>query len=536
MRLRHPAAPHWPRRALARRGAVLAAAVILAALAAAAIAATAPRAAPAASQQRPAAAVTVVTAARVIPGAPVASPSPSPVPVTLDAASGGCGFFDVTCHITSAITGWFGGLIASAVNPLVNFIGSSALSTPQPSSIPSVSSLWGTSLAIADACYGLLVLIGGVIVMSHETLQTSYSAKEIAPRIVVGFIAANLSMILISKAVDISNGLASGLAGAGGPVSQQAAARQLVSTLANSAATNGAFLILLELAGVILALVLAAVYVIRMMAVVLLAAATPLLIALWALPQTSWAARWCCRAWVAVLAIPAAQGLVLSAAVRVFFSPGWLPGGGDLEQVLVTLCLLYIMMRIPFWIGRPVLSPFGSSPARRAVRFAFTAAVISRIRPALAGTAGSGRAGGRGGTGGPGRAGGRPPGRPGGTGGGSPRAAGARPATGGTAPAGGGAGGTRWVQPPLPGMPSRPRRPRPQQLALFDPPPSSRQPPPPAPPQPPPPTARGGNGYRQLPLPGMPARPQRPRQLPLPLDPPPRRVPRTRTQPPEGSR
>ena len=54
--------------------------------------------------------------------------------------------------------------------------------------------LWSTSLGIADACYALLVLIGGIMVMSHETLQTSYSAKEIAPRMVLGFIAANLSM------------------------------------------------------------------------------------------------------------------------------------------------------------------------------------------------------------------------------------------------------------------------------------------------------------------------------------------------------
>ena len=45
----------------------------------------------------------------------------------------------------------------------------------------------------------LLVLIGGIIVMSHETLQTSYSAKEIAPRIVLGFLAANLSMVLMSQ-------------------------------------------------------------------------------------------------------------------------------------------------------------------------------------------------------------------------------------------------------------------------------------------------------------------------------------------------
>ena len=48
------------------------------------------------------------------------------------------------------------------------------------------------------------------------------------------------------------------------------------------------------------------------------------------------------------------------------------------------MCLLYVLMRIPFWITRPVLSPFGRSPLRRAVRFAFTAAVLSRVAPAAA--------------------------------------------------------------------------------------------------------------------------------------------------------
>ena len=523
-------APARPGRPLARRGAVLAAAAVLAVLAITATAAAAARAAPAASQARPAAAPTAVMAvpaARTHRDGPAASPPLSPAPAAMTATSSSCALFNVACYVTSAVTGWFAGLITSAISPLVSFIGSSALSTPQPSSIPAVRSLWQTSLAIADASFGLLVVIGGIIVMSHETLQTSYAAKEIAPRLVTGFIAANLSMVLMSRAVGISNGISAALAG-GGDVSQQAAARQLVTTLGNSAQTdNGGFLILLALAGVILALVLAAVYVIRMMAVVLLATAAPILLALWALPQTAWAARWYCRAGVAVLAIPAAQGLVLSAAVRVFFAPGWLPGsGGYLEQVLITLCLLYILMRIPFWISRPVLSPFGPSPARRAVRFAFTAAVLSRVTPALRGTSG------RGGTG---RAGGRPAG--GGHGGpvGSRGASGARAAGGTGSGTGRGAGPARWVQPPLPGMPSPPRRPRYHQLALFDPPPSSRQPPAPAGRSAPPaPAGRGsGRGYRQPPLPGIPARPARPRQLALSLDPPPRRVPRT---PPEGGR
>ena len=389
MRLtRRPASPGPPRRS---RGAVLVLAVACAALI---VTAGGSQRALAAGPARPAASATV-TAALLAPAAPTApspSPSPSPSPLPAPAAgTGGCGFLDFTCHVTSAITGWFAGLVRSAVNPLLVLIGQSALSTPQPGAIPAVHTMWATSLAVADACYVLLVLLGGILVMSHETVQTSYSVKEIAPRIVLGFIGANLSMVVISQAITIANGLSAALAGHG--VDPASAAKSLLTTLASSAADQGVFLILLALAGVILALVLAVVYVMRLMAVVLLAAAAPLCLALYALPQTAWAARWWWRALTAALAIQVAQGLVLTAAVQVFFAPGWLPWPADnLEQVLITLCLLYVLMRIPFWVARPVLSPFGRSPLRRAVRFAVTAAVLSRVGPLLRGAAaGSGK-------------------------------------------------------------------------------------------------------------------------------------------------
>ena len=75
-----------------------------------------------------------------------------------------------------------------------------------------------------------------------------------------------------------------------------------------------------------LALVLAAVYVLRLMALVLLAAAAPLALALYALPQTAWAARWWWRAPDRCLAIQAAQALVLSAAVGCSSPPAGCPG------------------------------------------------------------------------------------------------------------------------------------------------------------------------------------------------------------------
>ena len=374
-----------------RRVAVLAsAAVVLAVLAVLAVAAADGPPAAAAAPGRPAAAVTTALVTLTAETVPAATAAPSrPAAPTADAISlpgtGGCGLLDFGCYVSNAITSWFAGLVKSAVNPLLALIGRTALSTPQPDSIAAVRTLWSTGLGIADACYGLLVLIGGIIVMSHETLQTSYSAKEIAPRIVIGFVTANLSMVLMSKAIDLANGLSAAFTAGG--VNPQSAATSLMTTLGNSISSGGIFLILLALAGVVLALVLAAVYVIRLMAVVLLAAAAPLCLALYALPQTAWAARWWWRALTAALAIQVTQGLVMTAAVQVFFSPGWLPGdiSSALGQTLITLCLLYILMRIPFWVARPVLTPFGRSPLRRAVRFAVTAAVFSRIAPLLRG-------------------------------------------------------------------------------------------------------------------------------------------------------
>jgi hypothetical protein len=296
-----------------------------------------------------------------------------------------CGPLDFTCQISQSITSWFASLVESAVNPVLGIIGNDLLSTPQPGSFPAVSGMWGTSLSIADAAYVLFVLAGGILLMGYETVQVSTSAKEIAPRLFLGLAAANLSLIFISRAVDLGNGLASALAGQG--ADPQSAGAALSNTIRNSISTGGIFIILLALVAVILALVLAVTYVLRLMGLILLTAVAPLALACYALPQTSWAARWWWRAMTALMVIPAAQALVMSAAVKVFFTTAWVNTSISqyLLHMLITICLLYILMRVPFWISKPVLSPFGHSPVRRAGRFAFTAAVLSRIAPLLRG-------------------------------------------------------------------------------------------------------------------------------------------------------
>ena len=71
----------------------------------------------------------------------------------------------------------------------------------------------------------------------------------------------------------------------------------------------------------------------------------------------------------ACLGIQVAQSLVLVTALRVFFvSDGratlGLSAGGSLVDLLIVVCLLWMLLRIPAWAGRMVFSGRGSSTAR----------------------------------------------------------------------------------------------------------------------------------------------------------------------------
>jgi hypothetical protein len=81
-------------------------------------------------------------------------------------------------------------------------------------------------------------------------VQTPYSAKDIAPRLVTGFLTANLSLILISQATTIANALSAALAGSG--VTPSTAASALLGTLTAPLSGGGIFLVLLALAGAVL--------------------------------------------------------------------------------------------------------------------------------------------------------------------------------------------------------------------------------------------------------------------------------------------
>jgi hypothetical protein len=119
-------------------------------------------------------------------------------------------------------------------------------------------------------------------------------------------------------------------------------------------------IVLAALIVVVLALILAASYVVRVAVLVVLIVAGPLALSCHALPQTEALARWWWRATTACLAVPVAQSLALSCALRVFFHTDTDRllglGGARLVDLLVAGCLLWLLARIPAWATRLVFT------------------------------------------------------------------------------------------------------------------------------------------------------------------------------------
>ena len=294
------------------------------------------------------------------------------------------GFFDIPGKVEQAINEWFAGLVKDALDPAMVLVGRTLLSTPQIAGEASVRSYWQLAAGVADSLLVLVVIAAGALVMSHETLQTSYALKDIVPRLVIAAIAVNASLSISGQMVNISNALASGLLGSG--VSPEQAGHTLELLVLNSIADGGIFLVLLGLACALLAVALIILYLVRAALIVLLVCAAPLMLLAHGLPQTEGLARLWWRAMLAALGVQIAQALTLAAAVHVFFTGGasvlGLGTGGGLVSLLLVLCLFWVLLRIPFWAKEMAFSRRYSSTT---ARMAKTYVLVRVVKGALGG-------------------------------------------------------------------------------------------------------------------------------------------------------
>jgi hypothetical protein len=269
------------------------------------------------------------------------------------------GLFDITGHIEAAIDDWFRDVVTSALNPILDLLGHTLLATPNVTAQSRVGQLWQMTEGIADAFLVLFVLVGGAIVMGHETVQTRTAIKDVLPRIVFATIAVNASLSVAGLVISTADSLSQAVLGQGvDPAQATVVLRQLVL---GSLADGGIFVVLLGGVVAVLAIVLLATYVVRLALVILLVVAAPICLVCHALPQTEGLAKLWWRAFAGTLAVQVAQSLVLITALRVFLASGGsanlgIASSGGLVDLLVSACLCWVLVKIPGWVSRVVFS------------------------------------------------------------------------------------------------------------------------------------------------------------------------------------
>ena len=145
---------------------------------------------------------------------------------------------------------WLTHLILDALNGLWVLLLHTALLIPNVTTLPQVQDITSTSLAVVNVCFVLAILAAGAVLMGKETVQTRYGLQELGPRLVVGFIAANVSTLLCDKLITLANAVTQALAGdniAGG-----GAFSQLRDTVTGSLTSGPAAIMALIFAGILM--------------------------------------------------------------------------------------------------------------------------------------------------------------------------------------------------------------------------------------------------------------------------------------------
>ncbi|MEU9018667.1 hypothetical protein [Actinomadura sp. NPDC048394] len=276
---------------------------------------------------------------------------------------------DMGCMAKQAVNGWFADLVTSTAKPIFHLLSQTVLGTPPVNSadMARARDLWGVSQTIANTCYVLLITVGGALLMAGHSLPGGeLTPGQLVARLLGAFAASNLSLILIGYAITFANGLSGAFLDAGAEaIDPSRVAKSIAAYLVASLVPNQPFTIFIGLGVVVLALCVAFIYIIRIALTMVLIAAAPVALMFHALPITDGLARMWWRSISGVLAIGVCQALILATAFRLLFSDIHHPGGdsgnhfpgiasGTGSDLLLALCLLWIMVRVPSWVARTI--------------------------------------------------------------------------------------------------------------------------------------------------------------------------------------
>ncbi|HEY3034538.1 MAG TPA: conjugal transfer protein TrbL family protein, partial [Streptosporangiaceae bacterium] len=304
----------------------------------------------------------------------------------------------------------FTGKILDALNALWNLLLHLALTIPDVSTLPQVRDITSRSVLIVDTVYVLAIIAVGVVVMSRETVQTRYGLQELGPRLVIGWVGANMSTFICTNLINGANALTQALAG--DSISGTGSFGQLHDTIASAVANSPGAVLTLVIAAILAVLtgMLMVQWLVRLGLLVVVVGIAPVALACHGTPWTEPAAKLWWRTLLGTLGTVVLQALALYTALSVFLNPAAnLPALGipndptNTLNLFIVMCLLWTVVKIPGLMRRYVTkgSGGGASIGRFVILQQLTRALTRTITkvpvraPTGAAGGGGGAAGGR---------------------------------------------------------------------------------------------------------------------------------------------
>ena len=281
---------------------------------------------------------------------------------------------DIGGQVIHAINGWLQSIATGVLQPALDSVSLLLFQTPALDAIPEVQKTTGTIRGISNSIFVLAILACGALIMGSGTFETQYTAKRLLPRLVLGAVLSNASLVVCANLTMLNNGLVLALLGADPAKNTWS---QLTTGLATGNLSGMIIFVFIALVAAVMTVLLIVIYVARDLLLLVLTVAAPLMLATYSVPQTEEIARIWWRAYSATLFIQVAHALLIGVGAQLVAHSGWLgTPGSALINGLMLVALLYLMVKVPLvayrWVFRHQVS---QSPVVKTVVVAAKTAV-----------------------------------------------------------------------------------------------------------------------------------------------------------------
>jgi hypothetical protein len=274
---------------------------------------------------------------------------------------------DLVNGLINGVINWITSGSMAALNWVLSLLNNDVFHSPDMSSLPQVMYMSSRAQLAANAAMTLVVMIVGLIAMTHGTPQDRQSLKEMLPRVVIGYAMANMAGPIFRLVIGAGNAVTAALGG--GTFNDQDsfnAIKRTVTDVTSDPVSAIMALVLRELALWMLVFVVVT-WLGRLSVLLIVAATAPAALVCHAIPFAEPVARIWWKSLLSCLAVQILQAVTLHMAVASLLVPSAnLPALGlphdptGLFNMLITCFLLWMVIKIPKWVTRN----FGGATSR----------------------------------------------------------------------------------------------------------------------------------------------------------------------------